>query len=578
MVVGDEYFRFMVRCWGVRYGPAQMSELVNRGVAELPVAGLSDPRRASRVRRAGSRLTTGRLKRLRRLARDPFLVYTALLAPVAIAVASVSFFVEDTASAITLSILFLGLQAVAGLVPARHRFLTPKGWSFLRLAIALLYVWALVNTVGGAARPLFPLYLPVVVAAAALGTAQAVVIGVTAAVIYLIPEVARLLDPATVLNPVSVLALAELTPRGLALMGVSTVLAIGTRRLVAQLEAVNAQFRATAVSERRRSRQIAGLEQVSRLLVTAGATPELLERVADVLVEKFGYALAVIFIAEGETLTLGAQRGYAADMGSFDTRSGVVGRAARTREVQLVQDVTHDPDYVSGDARVVSEIAAPMVLDGILLGVLNIESTAPEPLDRIDRDLVATMAGKLATALALSRDRQALADLAVRDGLTGLHNRRYFDDSLGRLLAAREGLPETERRPVAGIIFDLDHFGTFNKQHGVQVGDQALRVFAHVLRERARQTDLVARYGGEEFVVVLDGADRDHAVRIAEEVRRRLGSRTIPAEDGAPLRLTVSAGCAALDDEEPTAEALLRTADVALSMAKRGGRDRVVAA
>jgi diguanylate cyclase (GGDEF)-like protein len=131
---------------------------------------------------------------------------------------------------------------------------------------------------------------------------------------------------------------------------------------------------------------------------------------------------------------------------------------------------------------------------------------------------------------------------------------------------------------VAGIIFDLDHFGTFNKQHGVQVGDQALRVFAHVLRERARQTDLVARYGGEEFVVVLDGADRDHAVRIAEEVRRRLGSRTIPAEDGAPLRLTVSAGCAALDDEEPTAEALLRTADVALSMAKRGGRDRVVAA
>jgi diguanylate cyclase (GGDEF)-like protein len=112
----------------------------------------------------------------------------------------------------------------------------------------------------------------------------------------------------------------------------------------------------------------------------------------------------------------------------------------------------------------------------------------------------------------------------------------------------------------------------------VQVGDQALRVFAHVLRERGRQTDLIARYGGEEFVVVMDGADRDQAVRVAEEVRLRLGSRTIPAEDGAPLRLTVSAGCAALDDAEPSAEALLRTADVALSMAKRGGRDRVVAA
>jgi putative methionine-R-sulfoxide reductase with GAF domain len=372
-------------------------------------------------------------------------------------------------------VVFLGLQAVAGLVPVQHRHLSPRGWSFLRLSIALLFVWALVNTVGGPTRPLYPLYLPVVVAAAALGPAQAIVIGVTAAVIYLVPELAILLDPATVQNP---LAVAELTPRAVALVGVSTVLAIGTRRLVSQLEEVSAQFRATAMSERRRSRQIAGLEQVSRLLVTAGATPELLERVADVMVDRFGYALAVIYIAEGDTLKLGAQRGYAIDMSAFDPQTGVVGRAARTREVQLVQNVSLDPDYVPGDGRVVSEIAAPMVLDDVLLGVLNIESTAREPLDHIDRDLVATMAGKIAAALALARDRQALAELAVRDGLTALHNRRFFDESFSRLLTARAAMPESERRPVAAILFDLDHFGTFNKLHGVQVGDQALRVFA----------------------------------------------------------------------------------------------------
>ena len=565
----------MVRCWAVRYGLARMSQLVDRGVADLPVAGVSDPRRISRVRRAGARLSPGPMKRVRRLGRDPALIYTALLAPVAIAVASVTFFTEDVGAVLVISVVFLGLQAMAGLVPTRHRHLSLRGWSFLRLSIALLFVWALVNTVGGPTRPLYPLYLPVVVAAAALGPAQAIVIGVTAAVIYLVPELAILLDPATVQNP---LAVAELTPRGVALVGVSTVLAIGTRRLVSQLEEVSAQFRATAMSERRRSRQIAGLEQVSRLLVTAGATPELLERVADVMIERFGYALAVIFIVDGDSLKLGAQRGYEIDMATFDPRTGVVGRAARTQEVQLVQNVGMDPDYVPGDRRVVSEIAAPMVLDGVLLGVLNIESMAPEPLDRIDRDLVATMAGKIAAALALARDRQALADLAVRDGLTGLHNRRFFDDSVARLLTTRAALPESERLPVAAILFDLDHFGTFNKLHGVQIGDQALRVFTHVMRERVRQNDLVARYGGEEFVVVLDGADRDQAVRVAEEVRIRLGTRTIPAEDGAPLRLTVSAGCAALDDADPTAEALLRTADVALSMAKRGGRDRVVAA
>lgn len=502
-------------------------------------------------------------------------MYTALLAPVAIAVATVTFFTQDVGAVLVISLVFLGLQASAGLVPARYRILSPRGWSFLRLSIALLFVWALVNTVGGPTRPLYPLYLPVVVAAAALGPAQAVVIGVTAAVIFLVPELAILLDPGAVQNP---LAVAELTPRAVALVGVSTVLAIGTRRLVSQLEEVSGQFRATAMSERRRSRQIAGLEAVSRLLVTAGATPELLERVADVMVQRFGYALAVIFIVDGDTLKLGAQRGYAIDMTEFDPMTGVVGRAARTGEIQLVQDVRTDPDYVPGDHEVVSEIAAPMILDGILLGVLNIESLAPEPLDRIDRDLVATMAGKIAAALALSRDRQVLADLAVRDGLTGLHNRRFFDAGVSRLLSVRAEMPASERRPVAAILFDLDHFGTFNKLHGVQVGDQALRVFAHVMRERLRQTDLVARYGGEEFVVVMDGADRDHAVLVAEEVRQVLASRTIPSEDGAPLRLTVSAGCAALDDDEPSASALLRTADVALSMAKRGGRDRVVAA
>jgi diguanylate cyclase (GGDEF)-like protein len=555
-----------------------MSQLVNRGVAELPAARVAGSRRTTRTRRPGLQLANGRLKPLLRLARDPYLVYTALLAPVALAVGWVTFFTQEMGLVVALSAVFIGLQAVAGLVPTRHRFLTPQGWTFLRLAIALLYVWALVNTVGGPTRPLFPLYLPVVAAAAAIGTAQAIVIGITAAVIYLVPELASLLDPATLTNPVALLALAELSPRAVALVGVSTLLAIGTRRIVARLEEINDQFRSTALSERRRSRQIAGLEAVSRLLVTAGATPELLERVADVMVQRFGYAHAVIFIAEGDGLKLGAQRGYVFDVAGFDPRTGVVGRAARTGEVQLVQDVHRDPDYVAGDPRVVSEIAAPMVLDGVLLGVLNIESTAPEPLDRIDRDLVATMAGKLAAALALARDRQALADLAVRDGLTGLHNRRFFDEAVGRLLSARLAMPESERRPVSAILFDLDHFGSFNKQHGVQVGDQALRVFSHVLRERMRQTDLLARYGGEEFVVVLDGADRDQAVTVAEEIRRRLGSRTIPAEDGAPLSLTVSAGCAALPDDEPTAEALLRTADVALSMAKRGGRDRVVAA
>lgn len=131
---------------------------------------------------------------------------------------------------------------------------------------------------------------------------------------------------------------------------------------------------------------------------------------------------------------------------------------------------------------------------------------------------------------------------------------------------------------MAAIMFDLDRFGDFNKRHGHQVGDQVLRTFAGVLASRFRASDLVARFGGEEFVAILEGATRDAAVQVAEEIRAALAMRPILGDDGERLPVTVSAGCAELDEAEPTREQLLRTADVALFMAKRAGRDRVVAA
>ena len=130
---------------------------------------------------------------------------------------------------------------------------------------------------------------------------------------------------------------------------------------------------------------------------------------------------------------------------------------------------------------------------------------------------------------------------------------------------------------IRGVTMVLDHFGRFNKEHGHQAGDAVLRSFAGILLERFRSSDLVARDGGEEFVAILESATLEDATRVAEEVRAALASRPILGPDGAMLRATVSAGCAALDDTEPTLEALLRAADVGLFMAKRAGRNKVVA-
>ena len=105
-----------------------------------------------------------------------------------------------------------------------------------------------------------------------------------------------------------------------------------------------------------------------------------------------------------------------------------------------------------------------------------------------------------------------------------------------------------------------------------------LRLFSGILRERLRSADLVARYGGEEFAVILEDAGLEDAARLADEVRRELAARSVPGPDSQPLRATVSAGCAAIDPASPAKEALIGQADARLFMAKRAGRNRVVAA
>jgi diguanylate cyclase (GGDEF)-like protein len=126
-------------------------------------------------------------------------------------------------------------------------------------------------------------------------------------------------------------------------------------------------------------------------------------------------------------------------------------------------------------------------------------------------------------------------------------------------------------------MFDLDHFGDFNRRHGHLAGDAVLRLFGEILRKRLRSADLVARFGGEEFVAILEDCGLPEATRLADEVRRDLEARAVPGDQGQPLHATVSAGCAVIDPAVPTKEALLGRADAALFMAKRAGRNQVVA-
>ncbi len=324
--------------------------------------------------------------------------------------------------------------------------------------------------------------------------------------------------------------------------------------------------------------RLQAIEMIGRTLAAEGPTATGLQSVVDALADVFGYTHPSIYTGDETLLRLGAQRGYEHPVLEVtgSPGAGVLARVVRTRETAFLPDVAADPGFLRADPSVTSEIAVPLLSNGELFGLLNVEHR--RRLDERDLASVTVVADRVATALALAFERARLAELAVRDALTGLHNRRYFDEALIGLGArlARDGW--NEGRPVAVIMFDLDLFGDFNNRHGHQVGDEALRAFGEVLRYRLRASDIVARYGGEEFVAILLGATIDDAARIAEEIRTKLAATAIHDVNGHSLAVTVSSGCAAADGPGESLEELIRRADTALAMAKRAGRNCVVAA
>ncbi|WP_075289146.1 PleD family two-component system response regulator [Pararhizobium arenae] len=166
-------------------------------------------------------------------------------------------------------------------------------------------------------------------------------------------------------------------------------------------------------------------------------------------------------------------------------------------------------------------------------------------------------------------------ELAVTDGLTGLHNRRYLDNHL-KILVERA---IARGRPLSVCITDIDRFKSVNDTYGHDAGDDVLREFARRVRATVRGADLACRYGGEEFVVVMPDTPADVATLIAERLRGIVeGQPFALAEASTLLNITASLGIATLNLAGDTPESLLKRADTALYQAKANGRNQVVAA
>jgi diguanylate cyclase (GGDEF)-like protein len=179
----------------------------------------------------------------------------------------------------------------------------------------------------------------------------------------------------------------------------------------------------------------------------------------------------------------------------------------------------------------------------------------------------------------LDEANRELTRLSAVDGLTGIPNRRCFDDTLAREWRRSQ----RNRQPLSLLLADVDHFKEFNDTYGHQVGDDCLKAVARSLAGCLnRATDLVARYGGEEFAVVLPDTDEHGARAVAELMRDAVAALAVPhSASSVAGHVTLSLGvasCVPGNEPEASAESLLGDADKALYEAKRGGRNRVFVA
>ena len=173
----------------------------------------------------------------------------------------------------------------------------------------------------------------------------------------------------------------------------------------------------------------------------------------------------------------------------------------------------------------------------------------------------------------LQQSLEAIRAESLTDPLTGLGNRKYFDRSLE---AAVANAIETGE-PLSLMMFDIDHFKSFNDSYGHLTGDQVLRLVGMSLKQSIKGQDITARYGGEEFAVVLPNTALRQALTVADHVRRAVMSKELKKKSTGEIlgRVTISVGVSMLKEGDDI-DSLIERADACLYAAKRGGRNRVV--
>lgn len=238
----------------------------------------------------------------------------------------------------------------------------------------------------------------------------------------------------------------------------------------------------------------------------------------------------------------------------------------------------HGELFPPGQPEPASVALLPLLRWGRVVGALNLGSVRAERfVPGMATHFIEWLAAVASVCLENVANNERLKHIGLTDALTGVHNRRYFDQRL------REEVDRALRKgqPLSCLLIDCDHFKRVNDEHGHLIGDAVLREVAEQVKDQLRLSDAMARYGGEEFAVLLVQTGAATAMAVAERIRENIATHAIELQDDRELRVTLSIGVATLEEEvrgadvDTFARELVAKADRGLYAAKNSGRNRV---
>ncbi len=347
----------------------------------------------------------------------------------------------------------------------------------------------------------------------------------------------------------------------------------GLQKKYAEIEALNHSLNDRLL-------ELYSLYQISLTLSNTVDLDEILKSFRKLFQKTFKVDHFGIFLMDDCSCSLSLRHSFGLPRGfdektTFKFGENIFGQTVEHEDEILISDMSKDTQFTffNGEPKSGSFLVIPILLKkNHPMGVLSLHRKETNSFSKNE----ITLFKKIATEIAKVLDKTFLfrhtRELSITDELTGLYNRRYFNQRYEReVLRAKR-----YKRPLSVLMVDIDYFKNYNDVNGHILGDEVLKKVANSIESNLRKADIVARYGGEEFVILLPEIDKTHADQVAEKLRLAIEKGRFPKEENQPRgRITISLGLATLPDDSSNSQELLEYADRALYRAKAKGRNCV---